>query len=284
LDQLTKSERQSNIFKLERIRQRRRRSGVHSRFIIVDDSANLAAPPASVEAAPILATLDEPRLQTETGAAARVARTIEPVLADFALRLVRVKISSGPDATLQIMAERADGTMTIEDCEQASKAISPVLDLDDPVAGAYRLEISSPGIDRPLVRVSDFQRALGHEAKIELSAPLDGRRRFKGLLTAVADGKLVLTRLDAKPGDSPEVVLPLADIDDARLVLTDALIREALRGARDAEAESGAASETDDPAPKSEPTEAAKRGPGRFAARNKAKPIIPAGIKTRKPR
>jgi ribosome maturation factor RimP len=246
----------------------------------VDDPAKLAVP--STEAGPILASLDEPRLQTETGIAARLARTIEPVLADFALRLVRVKISTGPDATLQIMAERADGTMTIEDCEQASKAISPVLDLDDPVSGAYRLEISSPGIDRPLVRVSDFQRALGHEAKIELAAPLDGRRRFRGLLTAVNDGKLTLTRLDAKPGDSPEVLMTLADIDDARLVLTDALIREALRGARDAETADAPAADAAEP--KSEPTEAAQRGPGRFAARNKAKPVIPAGIKTRKPR
>ncbi|WP_245572723.1 ribosome maturation factor RimP [Lichenihabitans psoromatis] len=239
--------------------------------------------PAPGATALIEAPLDEPRLSTETGAAARVARAIEPVLADFALRLVRVKLSSGPDATLQIMAERTDGTMTIEDCEQASKAISPVLDLDEPISGAYRLEVSSPGIDRPLVRVSDFQRALGHEAKVELAVALDGRRRFRGILTAVGGGKLTLTRLDAKPGDPAEVYLPLADLDDARLVLTDDLIRDSLRGQREEEPETDAPDEVE-PKPAAATGEATKRGPGRFAARNKAKPVIPAGIKTLKRR
>ena len=221
----------------------------------------------------------------DTGIVARIARTIEPVLADFALRLVRIKVTTGPDAALQVMAERADGTMTIDDCEAASKAISPVLDLDEPIAGAYRLEVSSPGIDRPLVRVSDFQRALGHEAKIELAMPLDGRRRFRGLLAAVAGTTLTLTRPDAKAGEDATVALALDTIADARLVLTDALIRESLKAA---ERQAEVTDEDESVAPEPEATEPVPapvaRGPGRFAARNKAKPILPAGIKTLKRR
>ncbi len=236
------------------------------------------------------APLDEPRLWTETGPAARVARMVEPVLADFALRLVRVKVSTGPDATLQIMAERTDGTMTIEDCESASKAISPVLDLDDPITGAYRLEVSSPGIDRPLVRVSDFRRALGHEAKIELAVGLDGRRRFRGVLVAVAGNDVTIKRPDAREGEPAEVALPLDGLSDARLVLTDALIRESLAASKHAEDEEAAptagdeASEGAEAAPAPPDSGAVRRGPGRFASRNKAKPVIPAGIKTLKRR
>ena len=215
---------------------------------------------------------------------------IEPVLADFALRLVRIKLSSGPDATLQVMAERVDGTMTIEDCEAASKAISPVLDLDDPVPGAYRLEVSSPGIDRPLVRVSDFRRALGHEAKVELATSLDGRRRFRGTLARIEGKMLTITRLDARAGEEADVCLPLDTIADGRLVLTDALIRDSLKAAERAAEEAADAEPVEDgetatePDPRPEPEPPVKRGPGRFAARNKAKPVIPAGIKTLKRR
>ncbi len=242
-----------------------------------------AAATLPVSATPVVdAALDEPRLMPDTGVSARVARMIEPVLADFALRLVRIKVTTGPDAALQVMAERADGTMTIDDCEAASKAISPVLDLDDPIAGAYRLEVSSPGIDRPLVRVSDFQRALGHEAKLELAAPLNGRRRFRGVLTAVEGTTLRLMRLDAKAGEDPHSVLPLDGIADARLILTDALIRESLKAAERQAAEAGTDETPEAPEPEAPPPVA--RGPGRFAARNKAKPLIPAGIKTLKRR
>lgn len=235
---------------------------------------------------PVEAGLDEPRLSAETGVAARVARAVEPVLADFALRLVRIKVSTGNDPTLQIMAERADGTMMIEDCEAASKAISPVLDLDDPLSVAYRLEVSSPGIDRPLVRVSDFRRALGHEAKIELAAPLEGRRRFRAILAAVGDDSLTITRLDAKASEPSEVVLPFDMIEDARLVLTDALIRQSLRAEKQAAA---GRTQVGEPAqePVNEPADetvapqpTVARGPGRFANRNKSKPVLPAGIKT----
>ena len=113
-----------------------------------------------VDAGPDL--LDEPRLIVETGVAARVATIAAPVLRDLDLRLVRVKISSTDGTTVQIMAEHPDGTMNVSDCEAASMALSPVLDVEDPVTQAYRLEMSSPGIDRPLVRLSDFSRATGH--------------------------------------------------------------------------------------------------------------------------
>lgn len=185
----------------------------------------------------------EPRLAAPTGVAARVSRTAEPVLAQLGFRLVRVKVSAGSPTTLQIMAERPDGTMTIEDCEAVSKGLSPVFDLEDPIAGAYRLEISSPGIDRPLVRVSDFRRASGHEARIELVVPLNGRKRFRGIIGKVEDGRLSLDRVDAKPEDDRVVDLPLADIGEARLVLTDELIRQALKAQAEARTSAEEASE-----------------------------------------
>src|SRR5262249_54183907 len=124
----------------------------------------------------------EPRLITEPGRAARVAALAEPVLAGLGYRLVRVRISGFAGCTVQIMAERPDGTMTIEDCEAASRALSPVFDVTDPIEGAYRLEISSPGIDRPLVRRSDFERYAGHVAQVEMQVPIEGRKRFRGEL------------------------------------------------------------------------------------------------------
>src|SRR5277367_2587812 len=129
--------------------------------------AQSAADPAQQGEAPADG-LDEPRLLRDRGDARRIGAIVAPVLRDLGLRLVRVKISAAEGSTVQIMAERPDGSMTVEDCEQASIAVSPVLDLEDPMSHAYRLEVSSPGIDRPLVRVSDFQRALGHEARIEM--------------------------------------------------------------------------------------------------------------------
>ncbi len=123
--------------------------------------------------------------------------------------------------------------MTVEDCEQASVALSPVLDLEDPVSQAYRLEISSPGIDRPLVRVSDFRRAIGHEARIEMAIPVGARKRFRGLIEdveAAGSHVIVRLRLAAKDGAADELVsLPIKDMDEARLVLTEDLIRTALR-------------------------------------------------------
>ena len=129
--------------------------------------------------------LEEPRLISEAGIAGRIATIAGPVLLDLGFRLVRVKISAAEGTTLQIMAERTDGTMTVDDCEKVSIGLSPVLDLEDPVTQAYRLEISSPGIDRPLVPLSDFERAIGHEARLEMNFGLDGRKRFRGWIEGV---------------------------------------------------------------------------------------------------
>lgn len=176
--------------------------------------------------------LDEPRLVVETGVDARVAAIVGPALIDLGFRLVRVKSSGRDGYTLQIMLERADGTCTVEDCETASKAIAPVLDVEDPIDRAYHLEVSSPGIDRPLVRVSDFARWAGHLARVEMEVPVDGRKRFKGVLEG-ADGSNALLRRDDPAKDEPaQARLPIADIAEARLILTDDLIREALRRAK----------------------------------------------------
>lgn len=174
-------------------------------------------------------SLHEARIVTEEGLDARVAAIVEPVITDLGYRLVRVKISAANGCTLQIMAERPDGTMSVHDCEEISRAVSPALDVDDPINRAYHLEISSPGIDRPLVRESDFIRWAGHEAKVEMAVPLDGRKRFRGILTGVENGQAVLRLLDAPEGAVNPVLLPLTDIDEARLILTDDLIRAALR-------------------------------------------------------
>src|SRR3954468_6720952 len=125
----------------------------------------------------------EPRLITEQGMAARVAAIATPVLTGLGYRLVRGRVSRPSGITVQIMAERPDGSMAIEDCEAASRALSPVFDAEDPIEREYRLEVSSPGIDRPLVRLSDFARYAGHEAKIEMAvAQAGGRKRYRGLL------------------------------------------------------------------------------------------------------
>ncbi|MBU3731201.1 MAG: ribosome maturation factor RimP, partial [Beijerinckiaceae bacterium] len=131
--------------------------------------------------------------------------------------------------TVQIMAERPDGTMSVDDCEAVSRAISPILDLEDPVDRAYHLEISSPGIDRPLVRPSDFTRWADYDVKIETKLPVHGRKRFKGVIIGAAEGAVVIERDDPAKDEEPRIAIPLADIGEARLVLTDELIRESLR-------------------------------------------------------
>lgn len=172
----------------------------------------------------------EARVITETGIEARIARMVEPVVAGLGYRLVRVKLSALNGMTLQIMAEKPDGTMSVEDCEILSHDLSPLLDVEDPIDREYHLEVSSPGIDRPLVRLGDFDRWSGHLAKIELSRPIDGRKRFKGTLAGREDDAVRLTLEATSKRDDPEdVLLPVADIEAARLVLTDALIRETLR-------------------------------------------------------
>jgi ribosome maturation factor RimP len=176
-----------------------------------------------------MAVEHEKRLITESGVAARVAAVVEPVVEDLGFRLVRVKVTPQNGCTVQVMAERSDGTMSVEDCEALSRALSPVLDLEDPVPQAYRLEISSPGIDRPLARRGDFARWAGHEAKVEMDVPVGARKRFRGLLRGVEGGDAVVELKDVRAGEETLFRLPLADIGEARLVLTDALVREALR-------------------------------------------------------
>ena len=170
----------------------------------------------------------ERRLIAELGPAARVAAIAEPVIEGLGYRLVRVRISGLAGCTVQIMAERPDGTMTIEDCEAVSRALSPVFDVEDPIDRAYRLEISSPGLDRPLVRRSDFSRYAGHVVKVEMAAPIDGRRRFRGVLLGV-EGDASRIRRDDAAAEDADVVLPIDDMAEARLVLTDALVAESLR-------------------------------------------------------
>ena len=181
----------------------------------------------------------EPRLIVEPGVSARVATIAEPVIEQLGYRLVRVKVSAADGCTVQIMVERPDGTMVVEDCETVSRALSPVLDMADPIDKAYRLEVSSPGIDRPLVRKSDFDRYAGHLVKIETEIPIDGRRRFRGLLIGT-EGEAARIRQDDKKDDTEaggaaEILLPIEEMSEAKLVLTDELVTEALRRGKAAE-------------------------------------------------
>jgi ribosome maturation factor RimP len=196
-------------------------------FIILQDPIASDVSPASADSA------DATRFLHETGVAAEIATIVEPVLADLGFRLVRVKIQGdGRDRVVQLMAERPDGSINVDDCEAISKSVSPVLDVADPISGAYRLEVSSPGIDRPLVRPSDFEDWSGHEAKIELKEPIDGRKRFKGVLEGFEDGEV---RIKADTGEHgiQHLGLPVHLISDAKLVLTDNLVREALQRAKE---------------------------------------------------
>ncbi|MBX6326987.1 MAG: ribosome maturation factor RimP [Pseudolabrys sp.] len=184
---------------------------------------------------------NEPRLVTEPGLAARVAAIAEPVITDLGYRLVRVKISRAEGCTVQIMAERLDGRMTVEDCERVSRALSPVLDVADPIDRAYRLEVSSPGIDRPLVRKSDFDRYAGHLVRIEMAVPIDGRKRFRGALLGVEGDAARIRRDDVREGEAAEALLRIEDMSEARLVLTDELMADALRREKAAKRDARAA-------------------------------------------
>ena len=194
------------------------------------------------KAAPAAAAQDnEPRLIVEPGLPARVAAVVEPVLGQLGFRLVRVRVSRAEGCTVQIMAERPDGSMTVEDCEEVSRALSPVLDVADPIDRAYRLEVSSPGIDRPLVRKSDFDRHAGHLVRIEMAMPVNGRKRFKGVLAGTEGDMARLTRDDVAAGEDPLVLLPIEEMSEAKLVLTDELVTEALRREKAAKREQRAA-------------------------------------------
>jgi ribosome maturation factor RimP len=169
------------------------------------------------------------RIISESGTEARVAQIAMPALAANRFRLVRIRLLSQNGLTLQVMAERLDGTMTIEDCEEASRVLSAVFDIEDPIDKAYHLEVSSPGIDRPLVRVSDFEAAVGHLVKIETSVLVAGRKRFRGKVVEVTATDLAIEADKIAYGEDPTARIPLDTLADARLVLTDDLVRDALR-------------------------------------------------------
>ena len=169
------------------------------------------------------------RIIRESGIDARVAAIILPVLKGVGFRLVRVRLLGQNGLTLQVMAERPDGTMTVEDCEEVSRAISPALDVEDPIEKAYNLEVSSPGIDRPLVRKSDFAAWTGHLVKAETSVLVNDRKRFRGRIAATDENGVTIESDKPGYGDEPTVTLPFEALSDARLVLTDDLIRDALK-------------------------------------------------------
>lgn len=155
-----------------------------------------------------------------TGLERRVADLVAPTLLDLGFELVRVAVLGRSRPTVQIMADRTDGSqIAVDDCETISRAVGAVLDVDDPIPGAWTLEVSSAGIDRPLTRRKDWNRFSGHAARAETALPIDGRKRFSGVALG-ADATHARMRLD----DGTEVALPLADLRRARLVLTDALI------------------------------------------------------------
>jgi ribosome maturation factor RimP len=188
----------------------------------------------------------EPRLIVETGIDARVAEIIEPVISGLGYLLVRVKLSGQNGLTLQIMAERPDGTMTVNDCEVISTAISPVLDVEDPIDKQYHLEVSSPGIDRPMVRKSDFTRWAGHIIKCETSVMVEGRKRFKGKILGVTEEGFILERDQIGYGEEPQVAIAYSALAEGRLILTDELIREALKADKAARAAANQNDEVED--------------------------------------
>jgi ribosome maturation factor RimP len=190
--------------------------------------------------AAVLGTDLQKRFSRESGLAARIAGLAEPVIEELGFRLVRVKISGQSGSTLQIMVDSPDRAILVDDCALISRRLSPLLDANDPMPGAFHLEVSSPGIDRPLVRPSDFADWAGFEAKVEMKELIDERRRFRGIIEGFDDGELLL-RVELKDFDEPQTIgLPVDLIADAKLVLTD----ELLKAAKEAqEAELGTAGE-----------------------------------------
>ena len=162
----------------------------------------------------------------------RLAEIITPVIEDLGYELVRIRLMSGKTSTLQIMADKADGGIEVDGCAEISNAVSAILDVEDPIIDAYTLEVSSPGIDRPLTRLKDFDAFEGYEAKLETDELIDGRRRFKGQL-AGTEGNEVLINLEDQ-GETVTIGLQFDWLSDAKLVLTDDLIKEMLRQRKDA--------------------------------------------------
>lgn len=175
--------------------------------------------------------LKGPLLRATNPVEERVIALIEPTAAGLGYRIVRVRLSGNRRKRLQIMGERiSDGQMGIDDCTKLSRALGPVFDLDDPVDGEYDLEISSPGIDRPLMRIEDFERFVGFDVKVETAVPVSNQRRWKGVIQAINGDEITLAT------DQGEAKLKFSALSDARLVLTDKLIEDDLRRAKAAEA------------------------------------------------
>lgn len=195
------------------------------------------------------------RIIREAGIDARIALIVQPVLRAIGFRLVRIRLSGQSGLTLQIMAEREDGTMTVQDCEEVSRAVSPALDVDDPIEKAYHLEVSSPGIDRPLVRKSDFGNWIGHIVKMETSVMVADRKRFRGKIAEVDEEGILIQRDQAAYGEEPTVRVPFEAISEARLILTDDLIRDALSKDNQARKEARKRRGEDEDAPEDEETE-----------------------------
>ncbi|MEM6413684.1 MAG: ribosome maturation factor RimP [Pseudomonadota bacterium] len=158
----------------------------------------------------------------------RLVDLINPTVDAEGFELVRVRITGAKKKTLQVMAERPDKTMTAEDCASLSRALSALLEQNDPIEGAYDLEVSSPGIDRPLTRFKDFHDWQGYAAKLELDRLVEGRKRFQGVLAGVEDDNI---RLDIE-GEDDTALIPYAWVADAKLTLADALIRDSLKAAK----------------------------------------------------
>jgi len=157
----------------------------------------------------------------------KLAEIITPVIEDMGFELVRLRLMGGKTHTLQVMAERPDGGIEVDECAEISNAISAILDVKDPLVDSYVLEVGSPGIDRPLTRLKDFETFEGYDAKLETSELIDGRKRFKGVLAGV-EGEEVLINIEDQ-GETVTVGLQFDWLADAKLVLTDDLIKEMLR-------------------------------------------------------
>ncbi|MBC8129180.1 MAG: ribosome maturation factor RimP [Rhizobiaceae bacterium] len=171
----------------------------------------------------------EHRIIVEDGLEGSIATLLEPVIEQLGYRLVRIRLSQLNGLTLQIMAEKRDGTMSVDDCEAVSRAVSPVLDVEDPISQEYHLEVSSPGIDRPLVRRGDFEAWSHHLMKLEATRLVAGRKRYRGKVVEVLQDAVRFER-DQPPAEEDAIVeIPLDAIGDARLILTDDLIAAALK-------------------------------------------------------
>jgi ribosome maturation factor RimP len=170
------------------------------------------------------------RFAKETGIEREIAKLAEPSIEELGFRLVRIKVSARDGGTVQVMAERPEGQMTIDDCVAISRKLSELFEAHDPMPGGYRLEVSSPGIDRPLVRPSDFASWVGHEAKLELKELVDGRKRFRGVIEGADDDEALL-RIELPGETEPQTIgIPFALISEAKLVADQDVLRADLAG------------------------------------------------------